>query len=110
MVTLHPFLADFLHWRTRRTHRSTKLCRACGRTAHARRPRPRQFLTELRVECIKLGEQLLLLENPLLKILLLEEERSDWLNSSFDEIEKCGEIHTLFPMLLEQVQFFFSVF
>jgi hypothetical protein len=43
MVTLHPFLADFLHWRTRRTLRSTTLCRACGHTAHARRTRSRQF-------------------------------------------------------------------
>jgi hypothetical protein len=38
MVTLHPFLADFLHRRTRRIHRSTALCRACGHTAHALRP------------------------------------------------------------------------
>jgi len=35
LVTLYPFLADFLHWRTRRTHRPTTLCRACGHTAHA---------------------------------------------------------------------------
>jgi len=34
-VTLHPFLVDFLHWRTLRTHRPTTLCRACGHTAHA---------------------------------------------------------------------------
>ena len=45
MVTLHPFLDDFLHWRTRWTHRSTTLCRACGHTAHALRPSSRQFLT-----------------------------------------------------------------
>ena len=38
MVTPHPFLADFLHWRTRRTHRSNTLIRACGHTAHALRP------------------------------------------------------------------------
>ena len=81
-VTLHPFLADFLHWRTRRTHRSTTHCRSCGHTAHALRPRSRQFLMALRVECIKMEEQLLLLllllllENPLLKVLLLlEDER-----------------------------------
>jgi len=34
-VTLHPFLADFLHWRKRQTHRPTTLWRACGHTAHA---------------------------------------------------------------------------
>jgi len=44
----------------------------------------------LRVECIKMEEQLLLLENSLLKILLLEDERSDWVNPIFDEREKCG--------------------
>ena len=65
----------------------------------------------LRVECIKMEEQLSLLENPLLKVLLLlENERSDWVNQIFDEREKCGEFHTLFPMLLEQAQQFFSVF
>jgi hypothetical protein len=78
MVTLYPFLADLLHWRPRRTRRSTTLCRACGHTAHALRPSSRQFLMGLRVECIKMEEQLLLLENPLLKVLLLEDERSDW--------------------------------
>jgi hypothetical protein len=31
---------------------------------------------ERRLECIKIEEQLLLLENPLLQILLLEDERS----------------------------------
>jgi hypothetical protein len=30
-----------------------------------------------------MDEQLLLLENPLLKILLLEDERSDWVNPIF---------------------------
>jgi hypothetical protein len=55
----------------------------------------------LRVECMKIEEQLLLLENPLLKILVLEDEISDWVNPIFDEREKCGEFHTLFPMLLE---------
>jgi len=75
MVTLHPFLTDFLHWRTRRTHRSTTLCRACGHTAHAVRPRSRQFLVELRVECIIMEEQLLLLllllESPLLNNIII---------------------------------------
>ena len=82
----------------------------CGHTAHARRPTSRQFLKGLRVECIKMGEQLLL-ENSLLKLLLLEDEESDWVNPIFDEREKCGEFHTLFPMLLEQAQrfFFFSI-
>jgi hypothetical protein len=64
----------------------------------------------LRVECIKKEEQLLLLENPLLKILLLEEKRSDWVNPIFDEREKCGEFHTLFPILLEQALKFFQYF
>jgi len=41
-------------------------------------------------------EQLLLLENPLLKILLLEDERSDWVNPVFDEREKYGEFHMYF--------------
>jgi len=63
----------------------------------------------LRLECIKMDEQSLLLENPLLKILLLEDERSDWVNPIFDKREKCGEFHTLFPMLLEQASKFFGV-
>ena len=67
----------------------------------------------LRVEFIKMEEQLLLLlllENPLLKVLVLEDERSDWVNPSFDEREKCDEFHTLFPMLLEQAQKRFQYF
>jgi len=64
----------------------------------------------LRVECIKMEEQLSLLENPSLKVLLLEDKRSDWVNPIFDEREKCGEFHTLFPMLLEQAQQFFQNF
>jgi hypothetical protein len=61
----------------------------------------------LRVECMKMEEQLLLLENRLLKILLLEDER---VNPNFGERERSGECHTLFPMLLEQAPKFFSVF
>ena len=53
---------------------------------------------------------LLLLENPLLKVLLLKDERSDWVNPIFDEKEKFGEFHTLFPMLLEQAQKIFQYF
>jgi len=68
------------------------------------RPSSRQFLMGLRVECIKMEGQLLLLENPLLKVLLLEDERSDWVNPIFEEREKCGEFHSWFPMLLEQAQ------
>ena len=64
-------------------------------------------LMGLRLGCIKMDEQSLPLENPLLKILLLEDERSDWVNAIFDEREKCGEFHTLFPMLLEQASKFF---
>jgi len=55
-------------------------------------------------------EHLLLLENSLLKILSLEDERSDWVNPIFDEREKCGEFHTLFPMLLQQALKFFQYF
>ena len=55
-------------------------------------------------------EQLLLFENPLLKVLLLEDERSDWVNPIFDKREKCGIFQTLFPMLLEQAQKFFQYF
>jgi hypothetical protein len=57
---------------------------------------------------MKVEEQLLLLENPLLKILLLEDERSDSVKPIFDERERCGEFHTLFPMLLEQAPKFFQ--
>jgi hypothetical protein len=57
-----------------------------------------------------MDEESLLLENPLLKILLLEDERSDWVNPIFYEREKCGEFHTLFPMLLEQARKFFEYF
>jgi len=57
-----------------------------------------------------MDEQLLLLESPLLKVLLLEDERSDWVNPNFDERGKRGEFHTLFPMLLEQAQNFFQYF
>jgi hypothetical protein len=64
----------------------------------------------LRVECIKMEEQLLLLENPLLKVLLLEDERSDFFNPIFDEREKCGDFQKRFPVLLQQAQiFFFSI-
>ena len=57
-----------------------------------------------------MDEQLLLLESPLLKTLLLEDERSNWVNPVFDEREKCGEFHTLFPMLLEQASKFFEYY
>jgi len=55
-------------------------------------------------------KQLSMLEAPLLTMLLLEDERSDWVNPIFDEREKCGELHTLFPMLLEQALIFFQYF
>jgi hypothetical protein len=56
-----------------------------------------------------MDEQSLLLKNHLLKLLLLEDERSDLVNPIFDEREKCGELHTrtLFPMLPEQASNFF---
>jgi hypothetical protein len=47
---------------------------------------------------------------PFVEILLLENERSDWVNPFFDEREKCGEFHTLFPVLLEQESKFFEYF
>ena len=53
---------------------------------------------------------LLLLETPLLKVLLLEDERSDWVNQIFDEREKYGEFNYLFLILLEQAQQFFQYF
>jgi hypothetical protein len=64
----------------------------------------------LRLECIKMDEQSLLFDNPLLKILLLEDERSDWVMPNFDERDKCGEFRTLFPMLLEQASNFFEYY
>ena len=72
IVTMHPFFSDFLHWRTRRTHRSTTHCRACGHTAHALRPRSSQFLMGLRVECFKMEEQLLLLEKPFVESIFIK--------------------------------------
>jgi hypothetical protein len=108
--TLRPFLADFLHWLTRRTHRPTTLCRPCGHTAHAQYTEMMLVFMGLRLECIKMAEQSLLLENPLLKILLLEDERSDWVNPIFFFIYKCGEFHTFFPMLLEYASKFFEYF
>ena len=57
-----------------------------------------------------MDEQSLMLENPLLKILLLEDERSDWVNPIFYERDKCGEFRTLFPILLEQASKFFEYY
>jgi hypothetical protein len=42
----------------------------------------------IRLDYIKIAEQSLLLENALLKILLLEDERSDLVNPIFDERER----------------------
>ena len=39
----------------------------------------------------------LLLENPLLKILLLEDERSDWVNPIFDERGKVWRVSNFVP-------------
>jgi hypothetical protein len=64
----------------------------------------------LRLECIKMDEQSLLLENPLLKILLLEDERNECVNPIFDERDKRGDFRTLFPMLLEQASKFFEYY
>jgi len=51
----------------------------------------------LRVECIKMEEQLFLLENPLFQVLLLEDERSDWVNPIFDEREKVWRVSNFVP-------------
>lgn len=51
-----------------------------------------------------------LLDNPLLKILLLEDDRTEWINPIFEERDKSGEFHTLFPKLLEQPKKFFEYF
>jgi hypothetical protein len=42
-------------------------------------------------------------------MLLLEDERSDCVNTIFDEREKDGEIQTLFSMLMEQAENFFII-
>ena len=55
-------------------------------------------------------EQLLLLENPLLKVLLLEDERSDWVNPIFDEREKVWRVSNFVPNAAEASTKFFSVF
>ena len=41
------------------------------------------YIEEARCLKVKMEEQLLSLENPLLKILVLEDERSDWVNPVF---------------------------
>ena len=42
-------------------------------------------------------EQLFLLENPLFQVLLLEDERSDWVNPIFDEREKVWRVSNFVP-------------
>jgi len=55
-------------------------------------------------------EQLLLLENPLLKVSLLEDERSDWVNPISDEKEKCGEFQNFVPNAAgASTKIFFSI-
>ena len=54
-------------------------------------------------------EQLLLLETPLLKVLLLEDETSDWVNPIFDEREKCGELQTVPNAAGASTKIFFSI-
>jgi hypothetical protein len=70
----------------------------------------RRFLVGLRLECIGMDEWSLLLEGPMLKVLLLEDGRGDWVNPVFDEGEGCGGFHALFPVLLEQASGFFECF
>jgi hypothetical protein len=40
--------------------------------------------------------------NPLLKILIFEEQKDMWVSESFEGREKNGEFHTLFSQLSEQ--------
>jgi hypothetical protein len=47
--------------------------------------------------------------NPLLKILIFEEQKDVWVNEIFEE-RKNGEFHTLFPQLLEQPCKFYDYF
>jgi len=64
----------------------------------------------LRVECIKMEEQLLLLENPLLKVLLLlEDERSDWVNPNLTK-RKVWRVSYFVPNAAAANTNFFSVF
>lgn len=42
-------------------------------------------------------DELLLFEIPLLHILLLEGDKSEWVNSKSQEREENGEFHTLLP-------------
>ena len=43
-------------------------------------------------------------------MLLLEDEKKEWVNTIFEERYQCGEFHTLFPRLLEQPVKFFDYF
>lgn len=47
-------------------------------------------------------DEVILLENSLLRILLLEVKKSEWVNTIFAEREEHGEFHTLFLKLLRQ--------
>jgi hypothetical protein len=47
---------------------------------------------------------------PFVENIIIRDEGSDWVNPIFDEREKCGEFHTLFPMLLEQASKFFEYY
>ncbi|CAH1982438.1 unnamed protein product [Acanthoscelides obtectus] len=55
-------------------------------------------------------DELLLFKTSLLHILLKDGEKSEWVNSIFQEREEHGEFHTLFPRLLEQENKCFEYF
>ena len=110
MVTLHPFLADFLHWRTRRTHRSTTLWRACGHTAHAPRPSSRQFLMGLNVECIKMEEQLIV-RKPFVENIIIRGREKRLGEPNFWRKRKVWRVSDFVPNAAgASTKFFFSVF
>ncbi|CAH1991604.1 unnamed protein product [Acanthoscelides obtectus] len=55
-------------------------------------------------------DELLLFKTSLLHILLKDGEKSEWVNSIFQEREEHGKFHTLFPRLLEQENKCFEYF
>ena len=59
---------------------------------------------------MKIDSMFLLDTNPLLKILIFEEQKDMWVSEIFEGREKNGEFHTLFPQLLEQPCKFFCYF
>ena len=53
----------------------------------------------------------LMMDSPSLKVLLsLKDHRNVWVNPIYEEREKSGEFHTLFPKLLESPKKFYEYF